>query len=138
MKSFIKLNKIFLDSTVLFVLGLSGTALANSNFPNSNQTPIGAERNANSEGTIPEWTGGLTEPPEGYSEGEYHVDPFRDDEVKFTISAKNLDDHRAKLTDLQTALLKRYPEKRPQEDVWRVEFSTPAAQPGLGRSPCGG
>ena len=31
--------------------------------------------------------------------------------VKFTISAKNLDDHRAKLTDLQTALLEKYPEK---------------------------
>ena len=111
MKSFIEIKQILLDTAVFFALVLSGSALANSNFPNSNQTPIGAEKDANQEGTIPEWTGGLTEPPEGYSEGEYHVDPFRDDEVKFTISAKNLDDHRAKLTDLQTALLKRYPEK---------------------------
>ena len=28
-------------------------------------TPLGAERAGNAEGTIPEWTGGITEPPEG-------------------------------------------------------------------------
>jgi hypothetical protein len=111
MKPFIKLNKILLDSTVLFALGLSGTALANSNFPNKKLTPIGAERGANGAGTIPEWTGGLTRPPKGYTEGGYHPDPFQNDDIKFTISEKNLSDHRAKLTELQKALLAKYPGK---------------------------
>ena len=111
MKSFIKINKFFLDSTVLFALGLSGSALANSNFPNKNLTPIGAERGANEAGTIPEWTGGLTRPPKEYTEGGYHPDPFQDDNIKFTISEKNLSDHGAKLTELQKALLAKYPGK---------------------------
>ena len=111
MKLRLKITKIATYTSLLSVFLATGIAFGNPSFPNSNQTPIGAERNANQEGTIPEWTGGLTEPPEGYSVGEYHVDPFHDDEVKLTISAKNLDDHRAKLTYLQTALLEKYPEK---------------------------
>ena len=111
MKLRLKITKIATWTSLLSVFLATGIALGNPNFPNSNQTPIGAERNANQEGTIPEWTGGLTEPPEGYSVGDYHIDPFHDDEVKFTVAAKNLDDHRAKLTDLQTALLEKYPEK---------------------------
>ena len=68
----------------------TGIAFADSNFPNVNQTPIGAEKGANRNGTIPEWTGGLTEPPEEYSEGGYHVDPYKDDQINFTISAKKI------------------------------------------------
>lgn len=111
MKLRLKITKIATYASLSSAFLATGIAFGNPNFPNSNQTPIGAERDANQEGTIPEWKGGLTGPPEGYSEGEYHVDPFHDDEVKFTISAKNLDDHRVKLTDLQTALLEKYPEK---------------------------
>lgn len=29
-------------------------------------TPVGAERAGNADGTIPPWTGGLTEPPPGW------------------------------------------------------------------------
>ena len=94
---------------ILMGFAATGIAFADPNFPNVNQTPIGAEKGANRNGTIPEWTGGLTEPPEEYSEGGYHVDPYKDDQVNFTISAKNLDDYRAKLTDLQRALLTKYP-----------------------------
>ena len=111
MKIRLNITKVATYASLSSVFLATGIALGNPNFPNSNQTPIGAERGANKEGTIPEWTGGLTETPEGYSEGEYHVDPFHDDEVKFTISAKNLDEHRAKLTDLQMALLEKYPER---------------------------
>ena len=89
----------------------TGIAVASPNFPNVNQTPIGAVKGANQNGTIPEWTGGLTEPPEGYSEGGDHIDPFKGDNVIFTISAQNIENYRAKLTDLQAALLEKYPEK---------------------------
>ena len=39
-------------------------------------TPLGGERAGNAEGTIPEWDGGITEPPAGYVVGEHHRDPY--------------------------------------------------------------
>ena len=38
-------------------------------------TPMGSERAGNAEGTIPEWTGGITTPPAGYSPGDHHPTP---------------------------------------------------------------
>ena len=38
-------------------------------------TPVGAEMAGNAEGTIPAWTGGITEPPTGYQKGDHHPDP---------------------------------------------------------------
>ncbi|HYE52416.1 MAG TPA: DUF1329 domain-containing protein [Azospirillaceae bacterium] len=73
-------------------------------------TPFGAEKAANKDGSIPEWTGGITKPPAGYKPGEHHVDPFAGDKVLFTITAKNMDQYADKLTEGQKALLKTYPE----------------------------
>ena len=40
-------------------------------------TPIGAERAANKDGTIPAWTGGLTQSPPCYKgKGTRYCDPF--------------------------------------------------------------
>mgnify|MGYP001170980766 CR=1 FL=1 len=111
MQSQIKMAKIVAYIPFFLVFAATGTVFGNPNFPGINQTPVGAERGPNRDGTIPEWKGGLTEPPEGYTEGEYHIDPFEEDDVKFIISARNLEDHRTKLTDLQKALLEKYPEK---------------------------
>lgn len=77
-------------------------------------TPIGAKREGNAEGTIPPWTGGITEPPEGYSTGDHHPDPFLDDQILFTITAGNLEEHPDHLTEGQKALLRAYP------DTWRM------------------
>ena len=51
-------------------------------------TPVGAERAGNAEGTIPEWTGGLSSIPAGvsFSEGDHHPDPFAGDPIQFTIT----------------------------------------------------
>ena len=40
-------------------------------------TPLGGERAGNAEGTIPEWAGGITEPPAGYTVGEHQPRPLR-------------------------------------------------------------
>ncbi|MGP1397998.1 MAG: DUF1329 domain-containing protein [Inquilinaceae bacterium] len=72
-------------------------------------TPFGAIRAGNADGTIPEWTGGITSPPPGYSKGDHHPDPFADDAVTMTISAANVADHAARLSPGQQALLQRYP-----------------------------
>lgn len=81
-------------------LGLEGTPL----------TPVGAIRAGNSEGTIPAWTGGITEYPAGYTPGGWYVDPFGDDEVLFTITAQNYKQYSDKLTTGTQALFERYPE----------------------------
>jgi len=77
-------------------------------------TPIGAERAGNAEGTIPAWTGGITEPPPSYSEGAWHPDPFPNEAVLFTISAANLDEYAPRLSEGQQALLRAHP------DSWRM------------------
>ena len=73
-------------------------------------TPIGAERAGNADGTIPEWTGGITELPEGYEVGGRLVDPFAGDKALFTITAENVDKYADKLTPGQRAMFKRYPD----------------------------
>jgi hypothetical protein len=71
-------------------------------------TPIGAERAGNAEGTIPEWTGGVTEPPAGWSPGMKRIDLFADDEILFSIDASNVEEYADKLTPGQRALIAGY------------------------------
>ena len=54
-------------------------------------TPVGAERAGNADGTIPEWTGGVTTPPAGWEPGQKRIDLFADDKILFTIDASNVD-----------------------------------------------
>jgi hypothetical protein len=77
-------------------------------------TPLGAERAGNAAGTIPPWTGGITEPPPGYAPGSHHPDPYPHDTILFTITAANLEEHAAHLSEGQKALLLAYP------DTWRM------------------
>ena len=53
-------------------------------------TPLGAERAANKDGTIPAWTGGLTTPTPGYKGGR-RPDPFANEKPILQITAKNMD-----------------------------------------------
>ena len=73
-------------------------------------TPVGAERAGNAAGTIPAWTGGLTDLPSGYVEGQPLVDPFADEQPLFTITAQNYEQYSDNLSPGQIALLKRYPD----------------------------
>ena len=75
-------------------------------------TPLGGERAGNAEGTIPEWTGGITEPPAGYTVGEHHRDPWPGDEPLFVIDAGNLDAHRDKVSVGLQRMLETYPSFR--------------------------
>jgi hypothetical protein len=73
-------------------------------------TPMGAERAGNADGSIPAWTGGISEFPAGYTPGERLVDPFADDKPLFTIDASNYEQYSELLSPGQIALLKRYPD----------------------------
>ena len=72
-------------------------------------TPMGAEKAGNADGSIPAWTGGITQPPASYQPGMHHPDPFADDTVKFTITKANLEQYKDKLTAGAIALLQAYP-----------------------------
>ncbi|PAU55964.1 DUF1329 domain-containing protein [Pseudomonas indica] len=73
-------------------------------------TPFGAEKAGNAAGTIPEWTGGITQPPADYRKpGQHHPDPFAGDKPLFTITQANLEQYKANLTPGQIALFATYP-----------------------------
>ncbi|MCY4003335.1 MAG: DUF1329 domain-containing protein [Rhodospirillales bacterium] len=88
-------------------------------------TPLGGERAGNAAGTIPEWTGGITEPPAGYSVGEHHRDPYAADEPLFVIDAGNLDEHRDRLSIGHQRLLETYPSFNMQVYPTRRSASVP-------------
>ncbi len=71
-------------------------------------TPLGAEKAGNADGTIPEWTGGITSPPAGYQPGMHHPDPYAGDKVSFTITGANMSQYADKLTPGHQAMLKTY------------------------------
>lgn len=75
-------------------------------------TPIGAEKAGNASGSIPAWTGGLTEPHPDFKPGGHYPDPYPDDQAKFTITAANMAEYQANLSPGQMALLQRYPTRK--------------------------
>jgi hypothetical protein len=77
-------------------------------------TPLGAEKAGNTDGTIPEWTGGLKSPAVAgfpdYRTGEHHPDPYANDKPLFTITPANMSQYAAKLTEGHKKLLQTYPD----------------------------
>jgi len=79
----------------------------------ANLTPTGAERAGNKEGTIPEWSGGLTAPPPTFQKGSNkRPNPFEDEKPRLVITGKDLAAHADKLTEGTKELLKRHPTMR--------------------------
>jgi hypothetical protein len=110
----INMNKVTLLSLTISMV-LSAGALAKIPAEqaaklSSELTPIGATRAANKDGSIPEWTGGITELPAGYTVGDHHIDPYPNDKVEFTITASNIAEHKALLTPGQIKLFETYPD----------------------------
>lgn len=73
-------------------------------------TPLGGEKAANADGSIPEWTGGITTPPAGYKVGDFHPNPFPDDKPLFTITSANYNEYSDFLSDGQKKLFETYPD----------------------------
>ncbi len=86
---------------------------------NKDLTPVGAERAGNKEGTIPAWTGGLSKIPDNVkydssSMGQCYPDPYADDKILFTITAKNVDQYKDKLSEGMLKMFELYP------DTWKM------------------
>lgn len=114
------MKKHLLTATITLALGLGSMSPVIAKVSpeeakklGSTLTEMGAEPAANAEGTIPAWTGTMYGLPEGL---EYagprtpYPDPYADDEILFTITAENLAQHAAKLSEGQLALFETYPE----------------------------
>lgn len=79
----------------------------------SELTPMGADPKANADGSIPEWTGGLTTPPSNYRAGSGdYTDPFPEDQPLYTITAANMAQYAEQLSEGHKALLRAYPSYR--------------------------
>lgn len=82
-------------------------------------TEVGAERAGNADGSIPEYTGGLTRPPATYVAGSgSRPDPFAEERPLFSIDGRNAAAHAERLSEGTKALLARYPGFR--VDVYRT------------------
>ncbi len=76
-------------------------------------TAVGAEKAGNKDGTIPEFTGGLTTPPAGYvKDSGMRPDPYAADKPRLVLTGKNLAGMEDKLTVGTRELLKRFPNFR--------------------------
>jgi hypothetical protein len=76
-------------------------------------SPIGADKGANKEGTIPAYNGGLTTPPAGYKAGDgIRPNPFSAEKPRLQIDAKNMAQHADKLTEGTKAMMQKYPSFR--------------------------
>jgi len=85
-------------------------------------TPIGAEKGANKDGSIPAWSGGLTTPPAGYKAGDgIRPNPFAADKPRLVVDAKNMAASAEHLTEGTKALLQKYPSFR--VDVYPTQRS---------------
>jgi hypothetical protein len=77
-------------------------------------TPLGGEKAGNADGTIPAWTGGIKSAADAgfpnYKSGDHHPDPYASDKPLFTITAANLSQYAARLTEGHKALFKTYPD----------------------------
>ncbi len=85
-------------------------------------TPMGAVQAANTDGSIPEWSGGITKAPAGYKEGDHHLDPYPNDKVQYSITAKNMADYKNLLTPGQMKLFTTYPDSF-KMDVYQTRRS---------------
>ena len=76
-------------------------------------TRFGALRAGSDDGVIPAYDGGLDGPPDNvdYGEsGDFHPNPFPDDEIRHTVTAENMEQYEEYLTKGTKALLETYPD----------------------------
>lgn len=87
-------------------------------------TPMGSERAGNAAGTIPAWDGGLTGSGSYNGKGK-RQDPFAEDKPLYSVSASNMGEYDAVLTEGTKAMLKKYPSYRIDVYPTRRSFAAP-------------
>lgn len=106
---------IFYRLTVATMLSLLATIAAQAAAPQAEAdklgnslTPNGAQRAGNSEGSIPDWEGGLPVNIGELDDKGFLGDPFAAEKPLFIITKNNLDQYKAQLTPGQLSMFSRY------------------------------
>ncbi|MCL1114735.1 MULTISPECIES: DUF1329 domain-containing protein [Shewanella] len=103
-----------LSAAVIMALGapaaLAKVSQADADKLGTTLTPLGGEKAANADGSIPAWDGGITKPVAGYTKGMHHPDPFPEDKILFTITNANKAQYAEFLTPGQNKLFELYPD----------------------------
>jgi len=110
----------YLRQSLAFVLafGVIGSATAATTAEEAKQlgttlTALGAQKAANADGSIQEFTNTPIAPPADYkSESGYYPDPFKDEKPLVSIDASNMDQYVDKLSEGTKQFLKRWPSYR--------------------------
>jgi hypothetical protein len=75
-------------------------------------TPLGAEKAANSDGSIPAWEGGLSSAAQAgfanFRPGSHHPDPYASDKPLYTVTPANMGQYANKLSEGHKKLLQTY------------------------------
>jgi hypothetical protein len=75
-------------------------------------TPLGAEKAGNADGSIPAWDGGITSAAQAgfanFRPGQHHPDPYANDKPLYTVTAGNMGQYSARLTEGHKKLLQTY------------------------------
>ncbi|TDF86260.1 DUF1329 domain-containing protein [Pseudomonas sp. H9] len=75
-------------------------------------TPMGSERAANSDGSIPAWTGGMKSGAAAVSANGNYADPFAGEKPLYVIDSSNLAQYKNVLSPGQQAMFVRFPAYR--------------------------
>jgi len=73
-------------------------------------TAIGAEKAGNADGSIPAYTGGIPKNAGAVDSKGFLADPFANEKPLFVITATTAEQYKAKLSEGQLAMFKRYPQ----------------------------
>ncbi len=102
-------KKLMACALALPLAAVAGVSSQEAQQLKSTLTPLGGERAANKDGSIPAWSGGQLKVPAGYKPGQRRADQFSGDKVLFTVTSKNMEQYADKLSDGQKEMLKKYP-----------------------------
>ncbi len=106
-------KQTILASTLLALLGSpvaqAAVTAEEASALKSTLTPLGGEKAGNKDGSIPAWNGGFSGTV-GAKVGDVPVDLFPGDKPTVQITAKNMGQYAAKLSEGTQALLKKFPD----------------------------
>jgi hypothetical protein len=71
-------------------------------------TPLGSEKAGNADGSIPEWTGGMTSLPPGISANGYVPELFPDEQPVVVVDASNMAEHISRLSEGVQVMMTKY------------------------------
>ncbi|MBD9516182.1 DUF1329 domain-containing protein [Pseudomonas sp. PDM22] len=106
------LCKLSLAVALVAACGLAQAKQTDAALLDGKLTPVGAERAANADGSIPAWTGGMKAGAAAIAGNGDYSDPFASEQPLYVVSKANLAQYKDLLSPGQQAMFVRYPDYR--------------------------